>query len=211
MFSPFREELLNDYNKAGNYLTAYKQEVNFGVYGIDLAYINYYGNNQTLLNYYLVTKKLSEKLNIQQAFSQFSNRFLKNSSDKDSVIALVDMAFNETDMYLKKNERYLSASHVLAGALVEMNYLSLNLLKGMENNDANKPLFEKVYNEKLYIYHLAKLFEEYTDKDSKELLKSLTEFKTYYDGIIKSADDYTPSNLDLAISHLNVIRKKLID
>jgi len=209
--APFKVELLNPSKNVGNYISSFKKEVNYGVYNIDLSYINFYGQNQELLNYYSAAKKLAKDLNINQAFDQFANRFSQNSSNKDSVIALVDHAFAETDNYLKKNERYLAASHVLAGALIEINYLSLNLLKDIPKTAENERIYDKVYNQKLYIYHLINLYKEYTDKESMELMKSLESLKKSYDEIVKSKDDLTPENIDKTISLFKVIRDKLIN
>ncbi len=208
--APFKVELLNPSSNVSNYISAFKQEVNYGIYSIDLSYINFYGQNQELLNYYSATKKIAKELNINQAFDLFANRFSQNSSNKDSVIALIDHAFAETDNYLKKNERYLAASHVLAGALIEINYLSLNLIRDVPKTAENQKLFEKVYNQKLYIYHLINLYKEYTDKDSKDLMISLEKLKKSYDDLIKSTDDYTPETIDKTIGMFKIIRDKLI-
>ena len=207
--APFKVELLNSTSNVDHYISAFKKEVNYGVYSIDLSYINFYGQNQELLNYYSVTKKLAKDLNISQAFDLFAERFSKNSSNKDSVIALIDHAFAATDDYLKKNERYLAASHVLAGALIEINYLSLNLIKDIPHTPENDKIFEKVYNQKLYIYHLINLYKEYTDKDSKDLLKNLETLKASYDEIVKSPSDYSPENISKTISLFKTLRDKL--
>lgn len=184
--------------------------MNYGVYGIDLAYTNFYGQNQALLNYYIATKKLAEGLNIEETFNEFANSFNKNSSNKDSIVQIVDKAYNETDAYLKKNERYLAASHVLAGVLIEVNFISLSLLQDMKQDTSNEKLFEKIYNEKLYIYYLVKLFEEYTDRDSKALLSELQSFKKMYDDSVKSPGDLTSENITKVLSQLSSIRAKLV-
>ncbi len=207
---PFKEELLNPADKAGSYVTAFKKSVNYGVYGIDLGYINFYGQNQQLLNYYSATKKLAEELKIEQAFNSFADRLSANSSNKDSVIALIDHAFSETDAYLKKNERFVASSHVIAGALVEVNYLSLNLLKDVPQTPENKRVYDKVYNENVYIYHLINLLKEYTDKDSQALLKSLEAYRKSYDEIIKSPEDLGAKNIDKVISLITVVRKMIV-
>ena len=144
----FKPEILNPYSNIDKYQTAYKKAVNYGVYGIDLAYTNFYGQNQALLNYYIATKKLAEGLNIEETFNEFANSFNKNSSNKDSIVQIVDKAYNETDAYLKKNERYLAASHVLAGVLIEVNFISLSLLQDMKQDTSNEKLFEKIFVEK---------------------------------------------------------------
>jgi hypothetical protein len=206
----FKGELLNPPANLSKYTSTYKKEVNYGVYGLDLGYISFYGHNQDLLNFYASTKTLSEQLNVSKVFDQFADRFKANSSNKDSVIGIVDNVYKETDDYLKKNDRFLAASHILAGALIELNYLSLNLIKDVPQTEANGKLFEKVYIENLYIYHLMKLYEEFKDKDSQSLLADMKAYSKSYSEIIKGAKDMTPANVNKAVSLITDLRNKLV-
>ena len=208
--APFRKDLLNPASNADKYISSFKKEIGFGVYGIDMAYINFYGQNQEMLSYYNVIQKLSRDLNMDKVFDMYIDRFKSNANNKDSVITIIDNVFNETDKYLRKNDRIVAASHLLAGALIELNYLSLNLLKDLKKTPENAPFFEKVYNENLYIYHLIKLYEEYNDKDSKELLASLKDYRKSYDEIIKTSADLTPEKLAQATTLLNKVRTSMI-
>jgi hypothetical protein len=205
----YKKGLLNSSANADYYVTTYKKAVNMGVYGIDLAYVNFYGQNQEMLHYFTTIQKIAKDLSFDKVFDQFSERFKTNADQKDSVISIVDNVFDKTDAYLKKNQNYLVASHILAGALIEINYLSLNLLKETKRTPENEPVFEKVYKENLYIYHLIKLFEEYTDKDSKDLLARLKAYRTAYDETIKSPADLTPENIGKMSKLITDIRNGL--
>jgi len=207
--APFMKDLLNPGTNADKYIAPFKKEVNFGIYGIDLAYINFYGQNQELVNYYSAIQKIARDLNMDKVFEVYADRFKSNENNKDSVVLIMDDVFNSTDVYLKKNERFVAASHILAGALIELNYLSLNLLRDLKKTPENDKLFDKVYNENLYIYYLIKLYEEYTDKDSKDLLAALKEYRKSYDENIKSAADLTPEKIAQAIGMINKVRNNL--
>jgi hypothetical protein len=206
----YKPELLNPVASVDFYVTPFKKEVNMGIYGIDLAYVNFYGQNQELLHYFVTIQKLAKELNFDKVFDDFSNRFKTNSGNKDSVVKIVDNVFEQSDAYLKKNDKFLSASHIMAGALIEINYLSLNLLKDTKKTDANAKFFDKVYQENLYIYHLIKLLEEYTDADSKALLASLKTYRKEYDDNIKSAADLTPEKITKVCGMISGIRAGLI-
>jgi len=206
----YKSELLNPNANADQYITSFKKEVNMGIYGIDLAYVNFYGQNQELLHYFVTIQKLAKELNFDKVFDDFSDRFKNNSANKDSVVRIVDNVFESSDAYLKKNDKYLSASHIMAGALIEINYLSLNLLKGTARTADNGKFFDKVYQENLYIYHLIKLLEEYTDADSKALLAGLKNYRTEYDSKIKSAADLTPDNIKKVSGLISDLRNGLI-
>ncbi len=207
--APFKKELLNPESNVEKYASTFKKEVNFGIYGIDLAYINFYGQNQDMMKYFTTIQKIAEDLNIDKVFDGFAERFKANSENHDSVVTIVDNVFNATDDYLNKNDRYLVASHVIAGSVIEVNYLSLNLIKDFKRGADNEKLFVKVFNENLAIYHMINLFEKFTDKDSKELLASMKTYRTAYDGIIKSAADLTPENINKAIVLIDEMRNKV--
>ena len=117
----FKQELTNPANSVEFYTTAFKKEVNMGIYGVDIMYVNFYSKNQDLLNYFNTIQKLAKDLNFDNVFNRFADRFKSHSNEKDTVINIVDSVFNEVDNYLNKNDRYISASHIFAGSLIEVN------------------------------------------------------------------------------------------
>ncbi len=209
--APFKEELLNPAGNTEKYLLSFKKEINFGVLGVDLAYINFYNQNQKTVKYFLAVQGLAKDLNFENVFNQYADRYQSNSDNQDSLVSIVDNIFNETDAYLRKNDRYLVASHIMAGAIIEVNYLSLNLLNDIPKSAENSALYEKIYNENLGIFHLINLYEEYTDKDSKALHASMKAYKKSYDAIIKSPEDLTPENIEKAKILIGQLRSTLIN
>ncbi len=157
---PFNKDLLNPPDAEEKYNTAYKKAINYGVYGIDMAYAAFYGQNQDLLEYYATTRKLSEKLGIQETFDNFTTSFRENEDNRDSLIKIIDRAYAETDAFLKTNKRLEVAAHVLAGTIMEVQYLSIELMKDRERVKENAEIFEKIYNQKLYVDNLVNLFTE---------------------------------------------------
>ncbi len=208
--APFKSELLNPSTNSEKYLVSFKKEINFGILGVDLSYINFYNQNQETVAYFNAVQGIAKDLNIENVFNEFADRYKSNADNHDSLVAIVDNIFNQTDAYLKKNDRYLVASNVMAGAIIEVNYLSLNLIKDMPKTPENAKLFEKVYNENSGIFHLISLYEEYTDKDSKALLASMKEYKKGYEGIISAANDLTPEKIEKAVVMIDKLRGNLI-
>src|SRR5436190_17607832 len=47
---PYNADLLNPTDNADNYNTSSKKSINYGVYGIDMAYTAFYGQNQNMLD-----------------------------------------------------------------------------------------------------------------------------------------------------------------
>jgi hypothetical protein len=190
---PFNKDLLNPPSKASDYSSGFKKAVNYGIYGIDMAYAAFYGQNQDLLDYYSTTKKMAEKLNVQETFDKFTSSFMDNEQNRDSLVKIIDRAYSETDNYLRSNRRIEVASHVLAGSVIEVEYLSVELLKNEEKNKSNAEIFEKVYNGKLYFDNLISLFSDLQKyPSSSALLAQLKTIKAVFDEIT------SPESLDKA-------------
>ncbi len=192
---PFNKDLLNPSSKASEYSTGFKKAVNYGIYGIDMAYAAFYGQNQDLLDYYSTTKKMAEKLNVQETFDKFTSSFMDNEQNRDSLVKIIDRAYTETDNYLRSNRRVEVASHVLAGSVIEVQYLSIELLKNETRSKENSEVYEKIYNGKLYIDNLVSLFSDLQKyPSSSALLAQLKTIKTVFDEI-KSPEDLDKDRL----------------
>jgi hypothetical protein len=207
---PFSKDLLNPADRASDYSSGFKKAVNYGVYGIDMAYAAFYGQNQDLLDYYATSKKMAEKLNVQETFDKFTSSFMDNEQNRDSLIKIIDRAYAETDNYLRSNRRVEVASHVLAGSIIEAMYLSVELTKNSDRNASNANLFEKIYNEKLYLDNLINLFSDLTKyPTSAKLLTQLKSIKAVYDQI-KSPEDLTKENMAKLSAVVAPVRADLI-
>lgn len=207
---PFNRDLLNSSSRATDYTTAYKKAVNYGIYGIDMAYTAFYGQNQDLLDYYSTTKKMAEKLGVQETFDKFTSSFRENADNRDSLVKIIDRAYTETDSYLRSNRRLEVASHVLAGSIVEVQYLSIELLKNMEYGPSNADLFERVYNQKLYLDNLISLFSDLKNyPSSAKLLEQLKGVKVVFD-TVKEPKQLTKENLAKMSAAMSAVRADMI-
>ena len=206
---PFKQELINASANADAYTTTLKKEVNMGIYAVDLMYVNYYSKNQDLLNYFGVLRKLAKDLQFDNVFDKYAQRFQSNADKKDTVVEIVNGVFNQTDDYLNKNDRYVDASHIFAGSMIEVCYLSLNLINSVKKAPDYDKLLERVYNENRTIFDLINLFEESTDEGSKTLLAGLKAYKQAYDQVIKAPTDLTHDNVAKVMPSINEIRNKM--
>jgi hypothetical protein len=180
------------------------------VYGIDMAYTAFYGQNQNMLDYYTTAKKVSEQLGVGETFEKFTDSFRANEGNKDSLVKIIDRAYVETDKYLKANNRYIVATLVITGAIIEAQYLSVELMKNREKTPENAGIYEKIFNNKLYIQNLLSLMQEMkTDPDVARLYTQLESLKKSYDEI-KSVEDLNKNSLTKLSAELNKIRKGII-
>lgn len=206
---PFNKDLLNPAGRVNDYSTAFKKAVNYGIYGIDMAYAAFYGQNQDLLDYYASSKKMAEKLNVQETFDRFTSSFMENEQNRDSLVKIIDKAYTETDNYLRSNRRVEVASHVLAGSIVEALYLSVELMKNTDQSKENAGMFEKIYNEKLYLDNLINLFSDLKKyPSSAAFLEQLKSIKNAYEGI-KSPADLTKENMAKLSAAITPVRNDL--
>ena len=206
---PFNSDLLNSTDHEEKYTSAYKQSVNYGIYGIDMAYAAFYGQNQDLLSYYSTTKALAEKMNVQETFDRYTESFQKNSDNQDSLVRMIDKAYAETDNYLRNNGRYMTAAHVLAGAIIEVQHLSIALMKDQERTPGNAAIFEKIFNQRMYLDNLVNLFKEFEkDPDSGKLLKDLQELQAAFNAV-KSADELTKDRLTSLLVTVDKVRNRM--
>ena len=207
---PFNKDILNSPDNASNYSSGFKKAVNYGIYGIDMAYAAFYGQYQDLLDYYSTSKKMAEKLNVQETFDTFTSSFMDNEQNKDSLVKIIDRAYAETDNYLRSNRRVEVASHVLAGSVMEAMHLSTELMKDVDRTSSNANLFDKIYNEKLYLDNLINLFSDLTKyPSSANLLVQLKSIKKVFDGI-KSSEELTKANMALLSQAISPVRTDLV-
>ena len=105
---PFNKDILNPPSKASEYSSGFKKAVNYGIYGIDMAYAAFYGQNQDLLDYYSTSKKMAEKLNVQETFDKFTSSFMDNEQNRDSLVRIIDRAYTELRLhFLQGREKRL--------------------------------------------------------------------------------------------------------
>ena len=123
---------------------------------------------------------------------------------------MIDRAYAETDAFLKTNKRLEVAAHVLAGTIIEVQYLSIELMKGRERVKENEEIFEKIYNQKLYVDNLVNLFAELKKIPSSAALHvQLEELKATYDSI-KTPQDLDKANLEKLSAAVKKVRDGMI-
>lgn len=207
---PFDNSLLNPTKNVEKYLSSYKKSINYGVYGVDMAYIAYYGNKQDLYDYYDTARKLAQSLGTQETFDQFTDRFKNNSDNKDSIMVIVDEAYSETDKFLRSNSRLMAASYVLAGSFMESLYISTTLLKDQEANTKYNASFKEIFDQKLMLDNLVDLFKQFKDKESVALENDLHQIKTTFDEV-KNVSDINSKSLNKISAIVGAVRKKAIE
>jgi hypothetical protein len=169
---PADVSLLNPSANASNYTTTFKQAFNYGIYGVDLAYLVINERNTDIYNYYTASKTMAEALNLGETFKRFVDRFEANSENRDSLSRVIDEAYAATDSYLRSNERLETASQILAGSWLECQYITVSLLKNGERNPSNEMLYQRIWEQRVYLDNISKVLGEFTSNPEMADVKS---------------------------------------
>lgn len=149
-----------------------KQAFNYGIYGVDLAYLVINERNTDIYNYYNASKDLAGALNLGETFKKFVDRFEANSENRDSLTKVIDEAYGATDAYLRSNERLETASQILAGSWLECQYITVELLKNVPRTPANDILFQRVWEQRVYLDNISKVLGEFTGNPDMVSIKA---------------------------------------
>lgn len=207
---PFNADILNPASNEQRYTSGFKKAVNYGVYGIDLAYASFYGEKQDLINYYLTTRKLSERLGVQSSFERFTASFQSNTDNTDSLLAMIDRAYAETHAYLLSNHRLEVASHMLSGSIIEAQYIAFNVMKDFPQRESNSGLFQVLAEQPRHLDNLVALLEEMKDvKSSADLIGQLKALQGSW-SVVKSAGDLTPETMQSLLAACGKVREHLV-
>jgi len=219
---PFKESCINSSTNFQRYTTSFKQAINLGIYGTDLSYLNIYDKTQESLQYLGVIKKLSEQLRITESFDEkIFERIEKNIENKDSLIKIISETYANSDLYLKRNERYDISALIVAGCWVESLYIMTQVAQ--EHN--NREIINRIGEQKHPLDNLVELLTPFYYKSTEfaNLLDSLIDLAYEFDGIIYSYSYREPlvdeankvitirsqSRVVMSEYHLKIISKKI--
>jgi len=207
---PFNKDLLNPATNASEYTTGFQKSVNYGIYGVDMAYTAFYGQSTDMLNYYSATRDLAKKLGVDKTFDEFTTDFQENSEYPDSLVPVIDRAFAETRKYLQTNHRLEVASHVLAGSVIEAQYVCIGLIKNLAQTNENGKLFDFVLHQHKDLKDMIDLFAELKSIPSSVKLLSDLEFLQKSFSTLNMRADLTTANLEKLFSDVAKVRNEII-
>ncbi|MBN2485219.1 MAG: hypothetical protein JXB34_04510 [Bacteroidales bacterium] len=177
----FTKEILNSYDKTSDYIISYKKAMNLGVYAVDLSYCRAFEQYEIAGRYFSAMQTLSSQLGIpQDYFEETAKRFEKNLTNKDSLIAIANEIYYETENYLKENERYATASVIIMGGWVEAIYIGT--VVALESRDHE--ILERLIDQKYSLNNLMVMLKEYSDNENvNEYIAKLNELRKVFDSL----------------------------
>lgn len=201
----YNKELLNASQKASDYITNFSRAINFGVYGVDLGYINIYQQTQDAASYFAVLKILSLNIGIYKILDQTTiNRIEANIDNRDSLMVIVSDTYRNIDKFLKNNKREETGALILAGGWIESIYI---LSQEMKNNP-HPDLMQRIAEQKRPLENLIKLLIPYANESESYtfLVENLIDLAYTFDEIVEEYQ-YIPST-DFPKKKLTIVNSK---
>jgi hypothetical protein len=183
------KSLLNSPDKASSYSSTFQQAVNMGVYGADLGYLSCYNQTQDVMQYFAQVAKMGSTLGVGSVFDQhLADLFGKAAnSNKDTLNALVQTAFERAQKELYSNKRATVGTLIFAGGWIEGLYIATNMVKD-EKNTKNEALYQKIWDELYAIRYLQQALGDY-QKTNTDCANMLNIIKPIGDASANLSDD----------------------
>ncbi len=117
------------------YVTEKSKALNLGVYSADLSYSATYNRTDETNKFLAATSKLADELGISGVYdATLIDKIKKFNNNKDSLIALVNRIFGQTNDFLSRNNRNQVAVLIAAGGFAEGIYLAATLAEVAKDN-----------------------------------------------------------------------------
>ncbi len=179
----YNEDLLNPIANIDKYSTNRQMALNLGIYSADLSYTSLFDQTQSSIMYMANAKKLADGLGIMDAIDEETLKKLEENMDnRDVMLDIISETFMSSNAYLTENDRPAIAVMVLVGGWVEGLYLATRLTNGSVEN--NKRLIDRIVYQKLSLYTVINLLEEYKDnEDVQYLLSRISELNKIFEKV----------------------------
>ncbi|MBR8534619.1 hypothetical protein KDU71_03535 [Carboxylicivirga sediminis] len=179
----YNEELLNPLSNIDKYSTNRQMALNLGIYSADLSYTSLFDQTQSSIKYMANAKRLADGLGIMDAIDEETLKKLEaNIDNRDVMLDIISETFMSSNAYLTENDRPAIAVMVLVGGWVEGLYLATRLTNGSVEN--NKRLIDRIVYQKLSLYTVINLLEEYQDnEDVQYLLDRISELNEIFEKV----------------------------
>lgn len=220
----YKDGVTSQLKDPDKYLTSLSKALNLGVYSADLAYCILNKQNQEVIEYLNLSRKLAENLGMGVIFKKNNliNRFEKNIGKEDSLVMLVSEQQMVMDIYLNDNNQKHITSVAFAGAWIEIMYIA-----SKAHGSDNEKVFNEKYSEQMSILGSiisALHVEEKKYPDISTLIKDLQEIKNSYDDLLSAkrkpdvsenefSDEPTLTNIEVVFlaKKIETLRTKFIN
>lgn len=168
--APYIQFICNEKSNVEKYLTEGKRALNMGVYSADLCYASTYNQQQIVMDYFDVIRKLIDDLYMSRAVDpELPSKIEAAENNKDELTKLISESFYDSYDYLNKNDRGPVALLIVAGSWVEGLYITTHISEDTFNN---KEMIKIVMSQREPLMQLVKLLEKYTGNESIDSIRT---------------------------------------
>lgn len=213
------KDILNPISNRDQYLSSSKVSINTGVYGVDFGYLKVFGIGQSMIDYMLTIREMSNKLGIPDNYLMEPIRRVKtDTAEPDTILFLMNDAYIRIEAHLREGGRESAAGLIVMGGWVEAMFIATQLAYNPENPDPE--VIQKIAQQKYTLNTLLSFLKNYYDdpvvvyysKKLKYLKNYFDSFEIYFkkgDLEIDTAKQVfrsTDSRMNVTIETLNKIR-----
>lgn len=139
-------QLINQSHNVEKYSTTLKKALNFGVWGVDLGYMNLYSEAENTNDYLAAMNKLSGELGLGTVFTrEVYDEILRLKKYPDSLAWFLSSLFLKADHYLKLNGQQQTCAFIIAGAWIESFYLLCATYEQYKSQQLKMILFQQKF------------------------------------------------------------------
>jgi hypothetical protein len=208
----YNKTLLNPTSKVGSYSTNFQKAVNAGVYGADLGYVVSYNNAQDGIEIFNAVNKLAKDLGLESVFDEnLMKEMGANVGKKDTLLDMIDKAYNKAERNLRSNQRVSTATIMAAGGWIEGIYLTTSQLKDHPKDEKTTKLYERAYENISSFRHVFALLDHYKkNADCAKMLDELKDVRPLIENINLQGHGVLESNeIGLLYEKVSAIRTRI--
>ncbi|MFQ3676043.1 MAG: hypothetical protein SNJ64_05825 [Endomicrobiia bacterium] len=154
----YDESFLNSIENVKSYETSKARAINLGIYGAELNYILHFNQSQSSFRYLIVSKQLADMLGVAMAFDQkILEDYQSKNNEKDSLIYIVNSAYDNIRNHLRNGEQFQMATLVIAGSWIENMYIATRLIPKFSFQSRKPEIIDKLYQQKKYLDNIIEL------------------------------------------------------
>lgn len=193
--SAFDKSVLNPIDKMPKYISSFSKAANLGAYSTDLSFCYLYKQNQDFNSYLKNINELTNALSIDGSYGQEVNKRLQaNSTNLDSLMAIVTEAGINADQYLKDNQRNTATATIAAGGWIEAMYIVASIADKTQKEE----VIGLVGDQKIVLKNLMNMLEQFkADEEINALLVGMREIASIYENVQGSQDKPITSDKDI--------------
>ncbi len=203
----FSGDLINPTTNSDKYLSDKDKALNLGIYGTDLGYSGVFDKTEKVKEYFIISKKLADDININTEFTRTIDEKIENKlSNKEAVKDVITQSYQDVFEYLNDNEKGEIAVFVLYGGWIETLYISTHAPIIAKDDTKILRIIAKQEVSYNLLFSLIEIFS-----DNKDVAEILTEMETL-GNIFNSIEDkaLTEKQLDELADDVKKIRNRIV-